>query len=124
MSSGTTTATNVTFRPGSTGGQFVLSTQNHTHTLTTPMQAGQWGVVGVLFNGADSRFIGPNGLITPIALDAIPIRGIRLGGNAATLTTGTPGLFGDLSEVRAYTRAMPDADLLTTWQAMGGSAAP
>ena len=34
---------------------------------------------------------------------------------------GAWAFIGDLSEARVYTKAMTDAELLATWQAMGGA---
>lgn len=118
MSAGTSTPTYITLRPGNVVGNFLLSTPNQTHTISTAMVAGQWGVIGLMLNGASTRFIDPSGNISARALDAIPVRGITIGGNFSTLSTGAPGLIGDLSEARVYTKAMTDAELLATWQAM------
>lgn len=117
LSSGSTTPTNLAFRPSNVAGQFILQSPNFSHTIDTPMTAASWGVVGVLFNGADSRVVRPDGTVSAVVLDAIDIMGFRIGGNSNSGAAGY-GLIGDISEVRAYTRAMSDAELRATWQAM------
>lgn len=117
LSSGAGTSANLTFRPSNVVGQFVLQSPNFSHVLDTPMRAAEWGVVGVLFNGENSRFVGPDGSVRAVQLDMLGIEGFRIGGNSNTSAAGS-GLAGDIAEMRVYTRAMADGDLTATLQSM------
>lgn len=119
LGGGTTTGNAWGFRPTNVAGQFLALTGSTTATVAGGLAAGAWGTMGVVFAGAGSKIITPDGVIHGVTLGDIPLDGIRMGGNSNPAVTNQ-GFIGDLSEARVYTRAMSDADLLATWQAMGG----
>lgn len=121
LGGGTTTANSWVIRPTNVAGQFYVSIGANNVLIRSDLAAGAWGVIGVVYNGASSRIISPAGVISAASLETIPLAGVRIGGNANPGVTGTQGLIGDLSEARVYTKAMTDAELLATWQAMGGA---
>ncbi|QEU09058.1 LamG domain-containing protein [Paracoccus yeei] len=121
LGGGTTTANSWVIRPTNVAGQFYVSVGSTNVLISSDLAAGAWGVIGVVYNGASSRIISPSGVISAASLDTIPLNGIRMGGNSNPGVTGTQGFIGDISEARVYTRAMTDAELLATWQAMGGA---
>lgn len=121
LGGGTTAANSWVIRPTNVAGQFYISVGSTNVLVNSSLAAGAWGVIGVVYNGASSRIISPSGVISAASLDTLPLNGIRMGGNSNPGVTGTEGLIGDLSEARVYTKAMTDADLRATWQAMGGA---
>lgn len=116
LSSGTNTATFVTLRPMNTVGEFSLSVGTSSVTLSSVAPAGTWAKMAIRFDGANSRWINSAGAAAAISLDAIPLNGLRLGGNASTLS-GTSGLRGEISRFRVLTEALDDAALLAAWTA-------
>ena len=121
LGGGTTTTNSWVIRPTNVAGQFYVSVGATNVTVGSSLSAGAWGVIGVVYNGASSRIISPAGVISAASLETIPLAGVRIGGNSNPGVTGTEGFIGDVSEARVYTRAMSDADLRATWQAMGGA---
>lgn len=118
LGGGTTTSNSWVIRPTNVAGQFYVSVGATNVLIGSDLAAGVWGVIGVVYNGAASRIISPSGVISAASLDTIPLNGIRMGGNSNPAISGTQGFIGDLSEARVYTKAMSDADLRATWQAM------
>ena len=118
LGGGTTTANSWVIRPTNVAGQFYVSVGATNVTVGSSLSAGAWGVIGVVYNGASSRVISPSGVISAATLDTMPLNGIRMGGNSNPAVDGTQGFIGDISEARVYTKAMSDADLRATWQAM------
>lgn len=118
LGGGTTTANSWVIRPTNVAGQFYVSVGATNVLIGSDLAAGAWGVIGVVYNGAESRVISPSGVISAATLDTMPLNGIRMGGNSNPGISGTQGFIGDISEARVYTKAMTDAELLATWQAM------
>lgn len=121
LGGGTTTANSWVIRPTNVAGQFYVSVGSTNVLISSDLAAGAWGVIGVVYNGASSRIISPSGVISAASLDTIPLNGIRMGGSGDNSIGGAWAFIGDLSEARVYTKAMSDADLRATWQAMGGA---
>ncbi|WP_314190420.1 hypothetical protein [Paracoccus yeei] len=119
LGGGTTTGNSWAIRPTNITGQMLVSIGATSVTVDSALAAGSWGVIGVVFNGASSRIISPTGVISAASLETIPLAGVRIGGNSNPGVTGTQGFIGDVSEARIYSKAMTDAELLATWQAMG-----
>ena len=119
LGGGTTAANSWVIRPTNVAGQFYVSVGATSVTVDSALAAGSWGVIGVVYNGASSRIISPAGVISAASLETIPLAGVRIGGNSNPGVTGTQGFIGDVSEARIYSKAMTDAELLATWQAMG-----
>lgn len=122
LGGGTTSGNRWVIRPTNALGQVLVSVGALSATINSGLAAGAWGVIGVKFDGANSRIISPDGVVTAANLETIPLAGIRMGGNSNPAVSGTQGFIGNISEARVYTRDMSDADLLATWQAMGGAA--
>lgn len=121
LGGGATTANSWVIRPTNVAGQFYVSVGSTNVLVNSSLAAGAWGVIGVVYNGASSRIISPSGVISAASLDTIPLNGIRMGGNGDNSIGGAWAFIGDLSEARVYTKAMTDAELRATWQAMGGA---
>ena len=121
LGGGTTGTNSWVIRPTNVAGQFYISIGTTSVLVDSDLATGAWGVIGVVYNGASSRIISPSGVISAASLETIPLNGIRMGGNSNPAISGTQGFIGDISEARVYTKAMTDAELLATWQAMGGA---
>ena len=121
LGGGTTTANSWVIRPTNVAGQFYVSAGANNALVSSDLAAGAWGVIGVVFNGASSRIISPSGVISAASLDTTTLNGIRMGGSGDNSIGGAWAFVGDISEARVYTKAMTDADLRATWQAMGGA---
>lgn len=112
LGGGTTTANSWAIRPTNVPGQFYVGIGATNVLVNSALAPGEWGVIGVCFNGAESLIITPDATVIGAVLQEIPLNGIRMGGNANPGVTGTQGFIGNLNHARVYARAISEADLV------------